>query len=88
MSWHAMAPSCQVGWQQGMAVYSTNTHHSDCKSVGLRLQWFESTTCHAGQRLFRVLTTRSSQPELSRFVISTRAKLCAAVLKASGCECT
>ncbi len=22
--------------------------HADCKSVGLRLQWFESTTCHAG----------------------------------------
>src|ERR1700693_5259270 len=23
--------------------------HTDCKSVGLRLQWFESTTCHPGQ---------------------------------------
>jgi hypothetical protein len=23
--------------------------HVDCKSVGLRLQWFESTTCHRDQ---------------------------------------
>jgi hypothetical protein len=38
VSWHAMAPSSQVGWQQGMAVYSTNTHHSDCKSAGIQLR--------------------------------------------------
>jgi hypothetical protein len=25
------------------------THCTDCKSVGVCLQWFESTTCHAGQ---------------------------------------
>jgi hypothetical protein len=27
----------------------SGTRFADCKSVGLRLQWFESTTCHAAQ---------------------------------------
>ena len=26
---------------------------ADCKSVGLRLHWFESSTCHADQAPFR-----------------------------------
>ena len=61
---------------------------ADCKSVGLRLRRFESCTCHpCAIEAFRVLTTRSSHPELSRFV-TTRAKFRAAVLNASGCECT
>jgi hypothetical protein len=60
---------------------------ADCKSVGLRLHWFESSTCHQGQRLFTGPTRRSTHRELSRFV-TTRAKLFAAMLNASGCECT
>src|SRR5580693_3967722 len=47
---------------------------ADCKSVGLRLHWFESSTCHQVQRLFSAPTTRSTHRELSRFV-TTRAKL-------------
>ena len=31
------------------------------KSVGLRLQWFESTTCHPGQRLFLLRATGREQ---------------------------
>jgi hypothetical protein len=30
---------------------------ADCKSVGLRLHWFESSTCHQGQRLFWATAT-------------------------------
>jgi hypothetical protein len=49
--------------------------HVDCKSVGLRLQWFESTTCHlppatAAQTVFLRQPPSAPIATLSRIVTS------------------
>jgi hypothetical protein len=46
MGWHALAPSRQISGLLGTCRNLESSYHADCKSVGLRLQWFESTTCH------------------------------------------
>jgi hypothetical protein len=62
MRWHALKPSPQVRGNQQIQRHAWKPRSADCKSVGLRLQWFESITCHAGQRLFPAIATGLNAP--------------------------
>ena len=56
---------------------------ADCKSVGVCLQWFESTTCHPGQRLF-LATFTGFRPLSVRSASAAALKAVATASRSSG----
>jgi hypothetical protein len=81
--------SSKVGETPGLtygAPIAQSAEAADLKSAqsGFESQWGHSVW--AGQGCVRMFEYRHQDPELSRFV-TTRVKLCAAAVIASGCEC-